>query len=216
MKWYKDNFESPVKCILKKYPLGSIFQFWGENPELYSKAFGHSDDFYKYIGGHSGIDITTFHRDKIYSAHDGYVRMINENRASLGGLYLRVTSDEIQSGNDRVLVETDYGHLDEIIVKVNQRVKKGEMIGYMGSTGFVISGGVPYWGNAPAGKGTHLHFGLREYVFRNGAWQNRRLNPLGNTIDPMIYLEKNGIGTIIMLEGAKRLLLKWKTWLTNK
>ena len=210
MKWYKDNFKSPVDCVLKKYPEGAIFQLWGDNPELYSKAFGHNDDFYKYIGGHSGIDITTFHRDNIYSAHDGYVRMLNNDRTSLGGLYLRITSDPIKDGNDDVLVETDYGHLDEIVVKVNQRVKKGDLIGYMGNSGFVISGGTPYWGNAPAGKGTHLHFGLREYIKKNNAWQNRYTNPLGNTIDPLLYLTGSYAGVNILLNNMKRLLLKWK------
>ena len=213
MKWYKDNFASPVKCVLKKFPLGNIYQLWGENPELYSSAFGHHDDFYRYIGGHSGIDITTFHRDKIYSAHDGYVRMINTNRTTLGGLYLRITTDPFKDGKDEVKVETDYGHLDEIIVKVNQRVKKGDLIGYMGNTGFVISGGTPYWGNAPAGKGTHLHFGLREFI-KKTAWENRRTNPLGNTIDPLPYLTGDYSGINILLNNAKKLLLFWRKWKT--
>ena len=47
-------------------------------------------------------------------------------------------------------------------MKPGQRVKQGDFIGYGGYTGFVVSGTTEYWGNAPAGKGTHLHFGVYE------------------------------------------------------
>lgn len=55
---------------------------------------------------------------------------------------------------------TVYCHLDEIAVEPGQVVKQGDLLGYEGNTGFVVSGGTQYWGDAPAGKGVHLHFGL--------------------------------------------------------
>jgi murein DD-endopeptidase MepM/ murein hydrolase activator NlpD len=52
--------------------------------------------------------------------------------------------------------ETTYGHLDTIAVNVGQKVKKGEFLGTMGSTG--------------RATGVHLHY----CVIQNG----RVVNPL--------------------------------------
>ena len=51
---------------------------------------------------------------------------------------------------------------ENIPVKVGDRVKAGDVIGYEGNSGFVVSGGVAYWGMSnPDKRGTHLHFGVR-------------------------------------------------------
>jgi murein DD-endopeptidase MepM/ murein hydrolase activator NlpD len=52
-------------------------------------------------------------------------------------------------------IDTKYGHLSRIIVMANQRVKRGDTIGYVGSTGH--------------STGPHLHYEI---------WMNGRLtNP---------------------------------------
>ena len=209
-EFYKNHFQKPLPdAVWKKYPLGRIFQLWGENPELYAKFFNQRDDMAKFLGGHSGIDISTYHRDKVLAAHKGYVRTLNLDRKAVGGIYLRLTSETLDHKSKQVLVETDYGHLDEAVVKQGQWVEKGDLLGYEGNTGYVVADGMPYWGNAPAGKGVHLHFGLREYVMENGAWKNNNPNPLGGTYDPLPYLTGEWSGTLGLLENAKRLLKKW-------
>jgi murein DD-endopeptidase MepM/ murein hydrolase activator NlpD len=160
---YLRNLTSPLpNAVLKKYPTGNIMQLWGESPELYSAGM---DAFHVAFGGHMGIDIATHHRDPIHAAHRGMVTIVNNNfkdgRLNQGGIEIWITSDEMDgetTGNSRVA--TVYCHLDETIVRIGQRVEQGEIIGYEGNTGMIVSGGVQFWGNAPAGKGTHLHFGL--------------------------------------------------------
>lgn len=213
------GLKSPLpNAVLKKAPQGNIMQYWGENAELYSTSFGHKDDLHKFLGGHSGIDIATFHRDPVYAAHDGYVSSIKTKRDDLGGLVVYITSDPLDDkavGDCRV--QTAYAHLDAVDVSVNQRVKKLDRIGYEGNTGFVVSGGTPYWGNAPAGLGTHLHFALYEQRLEQGVmWRPRDLNPLGNSVDPLPYIsdptpfdnvaDGNLSGLAIVLANAKKYL----------
>lgn len=214
------RLKSPLpNAILQKAPAGHIMQFWGENPDLYSRVFGQSDDLHYYLAGHSGIDISTHHRDPVYAAHDGYVAGIRSDREGMGGLVVWLNSeplDDKAKGDCRI--QTAYAHLDEIVVKQNQPVKQGQLIGYEGNTGFVVSGSTAYWGNAPAGVGTHLHFSLYEHKLVTGVmWQARDLNPMQNSTDPLPFIsdptpfdavaDGNLSGWRIVLENAQRYLL---------
>lgn len=185
------SLANPVpSAVLKKYPEGDVVQYWAESPELYSRAFGQTDDFSKYAGGHTGIDIRGPHRTPVAAAHDGIVYAVKTDRQSLGGLCLWIRSPSLDLNGQESCITTGYGHFDQIIVKAGQKLKQGDHIGYMGNTGFVISGGTPYWGNAPAGKGTHLHFTLYENIMKNGAWMPRFNNLMQNSSDPLSYLTK--------------------------
>jgi len=73
--------------------------------------------------------------------------------AAAGGIVQKVGYHNIAGKYIRVLhpngVVTFYGHLSEIIVSSGQKVSQGQIIGYMGHTGYTI----------PAGpRGCHLHF----------------------------------------------------------
>ena len=133
---------------LKRYPLGSIFQGYGEHPELYK--------IYAKIAFHNGIDLYMPTGTQVLAATDGKVVEVKHDSGGYGK-HIRIVSPKI----DGFYHETIYGHLDEIKVAIGQEVKAKESIGIEGNTGFVISGDTVYWGNAPGNKGLHLHFGYR-------------------------------------------------------
>ena len=211
------NMESPVQgARLKKWPHGDITQLWAENPKLYSSAANRHDDFHTHFGGHMGIDIVGMLRTPILAAHDGFVAFMYTNRYSQGGLEVWIESDAYDDSGVLAKAQTVYCHLDEIIVKQGERVTKGQRIGYMGNTGFIVSGGTPFWGNAPAGAGVHLHFGLYEHILLNtGIWTPRYINVLRNTSDPLPYIsetEKNPYGDF---SGVQVLLNNMKKYLSR-
>jgi hypothetical protein len=86
---------------------------------------------------HHGIDLKTYKGDSIISAMDGMVR-IAKRVGAYGNLVV------IRHNNG---LESFYGHLSKILVKQDQIVKSGELIGLGGSTG--------------RSTGPHLHFELR-------------------------------------------------------
>ena len=87
---------------------------------------------------HKGLDIKLNKGDSIKAAFDGVVRYAKYNRGGFGNLVI------IRHYNG---LETYYGHLSKINVKVNQVVRSGEHIALGGSTG--------------RSRGPHLHFEIR-------------------------------------------------------
>ena len=156
------------KSVLKKYPDGSIFQGFGENVLDYTPI--------GYTGGHPGWDILAYQGAPLVACADSYVQRIESDPKRLGGLAVVLCDNSYLYG---------YGHLDAIKCVLGQKVKAGDVIGTMGNTGFVISGGTKYWGNAPAGKGVHCHFGITPVVMNNGTPNIINAgNGTGGAIDP--------------------------------
>lgn len=87
---------------------------------------------------HKGLDIKLNKGDTIRAAFDGVVRYAKYNRGGFGNLII------IRHYNG---LETYYGHLSKIKVKVNEVVKSGDLVGLGGSTG--------------RSRGPHLHFEVR-------------------------------------------------------
>ncbi len=79
----------------------------------------------KYRRMHTGIDISAPKGTPIYATGDGVV--VNAGRESGYGIVC-----EIKHGYG---YQTLYGHMSKINVKTGQRVKRGEIIGLVGSTG---------------------------------------------------------------------------------
>jgi murein DD-endopeptidase MepM/ murein hydrolase activator NlpD len=94
---------------------------------------------------HRGIDIANHTGTPIIATADGKVTSVGRN----GGLGKMIV---INHGHG---FQTRYGHLSDYNVKRGQKVKRGDVIGYMGSTGY--------------STGPHLHY----EVYRN----NKSLNP---------------------------------------
>lgn len=90
---------------------------------------------------HSGTDIGAAQGTPVLAAQDGKVSSADY----AGGYGLMVVLDHKLGGSE---LETRYAHLSEILVEPNAVVKKGDVIGLVGSTG--------------NSTGPHLHFEMRE------------------------------------------------------
>ena len=112
---------------------------WPASGEVTSR-FGWRSSPWGGGGGdwHPGIDIAGSYGTPIYAAADGYVVSSAWNSGGYGNLV------EIDHGNGIV---TLYGHNSQNVALSGSRVKKGDLIAYMGSTG--------------ASTGTHLHYEVR-------------------------------------------------------
>jgi murein DD-endopeptidase MepM/ murein hydrolase activator NlpD len=92
-----------------------------------ASGFGYRiDPVYKTVKYHNGLDFSAPQGTPIYATANGTIR----TAANLGSGY----------GNHVVInhgygYETLYGHMFRIKVKAGQRVKRGEIIGWVGSTG---------------------------------------------------------------------------------
>ncbi|RLA84176.1 MAG: peptidase M24 [Deltaproteobacteria bacterium] len=86
---------------------------------------------------HTGIDISNYPGTPIVAPADGRIKRIWRDR--LLGLALKI--------DHGYGIETIYGHLQKVLVKVGQRVKRGDKIALMGNTG--------------RSTGPHLHYEVR-------------------------------------------------------
>jgi len=87
--------------------------------------------------GHKGIDLAAPTGTPIRATADGVVEMADW----FGGYGLYVQLDH------GAAMETRYGHMSRIAVAQGQQVRKGDVIGYVGSTG--------------RSTGPHLHYEVR-------------------------------------------------------
>ncbi len=126
---------------LEKVPLGKpcrgyISSYYGyrRDPFTGKRAF------------HSGIDIVARYGAPVRATADGVVYRVGYSRGL--GRYVKI--------RHKHGFLTVYGHLRKYVVKRGERVKKGEIIGYVGNTG--------------RSTGPHLHYEIRRW--------GRSLNPL--------------------------------------
>ncbi len=105
------------------------------------------------LRGHKGIDMAAPTGTPIYATADGLV-----GKAEWFSSYGNFIS--IGHGGE---LETRYGHLSRMAVTAGQRVRKGDLIGYVGSTG--------------RSTGAHLHYEVRV---------------AGMAVDPTPYMSETG------------------------
>lgn len=151
------------------YPDGNVTQFFGVNQALYSKVVCYPDNSLpekKYcLHGHNGIDIVAPWGTLLLAVKDAVVSEVKDDAGGYGK-HIRIIRD---CGDGRA-EEWTYGHCSEILVKLGQQVKAGNVIAKMGNTGFVVSGATPFWKYNPY-AGTHLHLGVRYYKIWDGTGQ---------------------------------------------
>lgn len=100
-----------------------------KNEQMKRMASGYgyrSDPFTKARKMHQGMDFTAPTGTPIFATGDGVVRRADNTASGYGNHIV------IQHGYG---YETLYGHLSKYKVKAGQRVKRGDIIGYIGSTG---------------------------------------------------------------------------------
>lgn len=165
-------FAWPLELKLKSEGGSAIItQNYGET--------AYSTKFYK-GRPHNGTDIAAPLGTEVYAAADGRVV-----RADYNGYYYQYGRYVlIDHGNN---LTTLYAHLSQSVVSTGQTVKRGQLIGFVGNTGF--------------STGPHLHFGV--YATPAGGWREitsrnesglislppaTGLVPIGVTLDPLQYL----------------------------
>ena len=105
----------------------------------FTSGFGvRSDPFRGRAAMHGGIDLAGPVGTPIYATADGIVAKAEWNNGGYGNLV------EISHGQG---IQTRYGHMSRIAARAGSRVRRGELIGYMGSTG--------------RSTGSHLHYEVR-------------------------------------------------------
>jgi murein DD-endopeptidase MepM/ murein hydrolase activator NlpD len=124
-----DNLQQGTVAIPSAKPVEAID---------FTSGFGvRSDPFRGGAAMHAGVDIRGPYGTPIYATADGIV-----GRAGRASGYGNLV--ELEHGRG---IQTRYGHLSSIIVQPGQRVKRGELIARMGSTG--------------RSTGNHLHYEVR-------------------------------------------------------
>lgn len=119
------------------------------------------------LGGHrrhNGVDLATAHGTPVYATADGLV-----GKAQYWGSYGNYV--QIEHGGE---LQTRYAHLSSYTVRMGDMVKKGDLVGYVGSTG--------------RSTGPHLHYEVRI---------------AGQAVDPRPYMvatelavDENGLGGV--------------------
>ncbi|MEN8958150.1 MAG: M23 family metallopeptidase, partial [Flavobacteriales bacterium] len=166
------SFESVVKLALNKEKLlqavPSIIPIEDKELTRLSSPFGiRNDPIYNVPKMHSGLDFTAPTGSKIYASGDGIVETMEYSTGGYGNHVII---------NHGFGYKSHYAHMDEFKTRVGKKVKRGELIGLVGSTGK---------STAP-----HLHY----EVIKNG----NKIDPINffyNDITPDQYQQ--------MLEKAK-------------
>ncbi len=98
-----------------------------ENLRQIASGFGYrSDPFTKVRKFHAGMDFSAKSGTPIYATGDGFVNRADNTASGYGNHIV------IRHGFG---YETLYGHLSKYNVRSGQKVKRGDIIGYVGSTG---------------------------------------------------------------------------------
>ena len=114
--------------------------------------------------GHAGMDIACPVGTPVYAAYAGTVERTGD------------FSDIGRSGDRNILIRNPdqeaqyYGHLEECLVKVGDRIRKGQLIGYSGARGNVT--------------GPHLHF---------ETWRAGGNGGVDEDMNPRIHFESHGV-----------------------
>lgn len=149
----KQSYEKLIKMAQNKSKMlasiPAIQPISNKNLRRVASGFGYRvDPIYKTRKMHRGIDFTAPTGTKIYATGDAVVQKVRNKRWGYGKHVVL---------NHGYGYTTLYGHMSRIEVRIGQKVKRGQLIGLVGSTG--------------KSTGAHLHY----EVHKNG----NAVNPVG-------------------------------------
>lgn len=146
-----DNLTFPFEMLPIRFPLEGRFQF--------TSGYGpRRSPFSKRVEMHKGIDLAANRWEPIHAAGSGTVVSAGRWRDMGDPAYARLGLFVVIKHGETNYVSI-YGHCSEVLVKKGQKVKVGQPIARVGSTG---------WSTAP-----HLHLAITHN---------------GNFVDPSFYL----------------------------
>lgn len=127
--------------------------------------YGISSPFgYRWRGFHSGMDISgggiagrpfvAIADGEVYMANKSWTAAQGRSGYASYGNFCAVNHGTITIGGSSAKYVAFYAHATSIAVSVGQKVKRGQVLGYIGTTG--------------NSTGPHLHIGIQ----KNGAWVN--------------------------------------------
>jgi murein DD-endopeptidase MepM/ murein hydrolase activator NlpD len=135
-----------------------------------TQAYGRKPDacrLYKKTCFHGGVDYGVPTGTPMYAAYDGTVFAAGNNGKLQYGRYVVIKHDNGLS--------TLYAHMSRQSVQAGNSVKRGDLIGYSGRTGYAF--------------GAHLHFGVYlSSTVQLKAIAGAGLVPIGVTVDPRDYM----------------------------
>lgn len=94
--------------------------------------------YYKIIKFHYGMDFTAPEGTDVYATGDGVIRAVLKSKRGFGNHII------IDHGFGYTSI---YAHLSDFNVKLGQKIKRGDVIGYVGNTGISV--------------GNHLHYEIK-------------------------------------------------------
>lgn len=150
--------EERMMCIPAIYPVN-------KEKSRMSSGFGYRyHPIYKSLRMHTGVDIAAPQGTPVYATGDAVVEIAARNMPGYSGYGVVIKLDHGFG------YESLYAHLSKMDVTPGQKVKRGDIIGYVGNTG--------------ASSGSHLHY----EIMVNG----KRVNPVYYffiNISPEEYIE---------------------------
>lgn len=142
-----------------------FYLLWPTDYSVVTQKFGVNQHIYSRFGmpGHEGIDIRALNNTNIYCCADGEVYLVHSNPKSHAyGIHVRIRHKDGY--------KTVYAHLAQPLVKMDQVVTAGQVIGKADSTG--------------ASTGSHLHLTLK----RDGATKRGETKFPKDVIDPTAFM----------------------------
>jgi len=160
ISWYISNQRSLYRATPNIWPTeGQLTSLFGYRFSPMSRADGESGEF------HPGLDIANSPDTLIYATADGTVRFSGWSHG-YGEMIL------IDHGYG---LSTLYGHASKALVRNGQRVTRGQVIAYMGTTG--------------RSTGAHLHYEV---------WRG------GRPVNPMVFLKLRSGGEAAAPRARRR------------